>query len=247
VSNRDAFGARVRVTGRVEEGPSRILYQEKRAESCFSASGPPELHVGLGPADTVESVFISWPSGVTTTLEDVQINQRLSIVEPVTWYSRFDDGAENWTTVGGSWEVVNGAFRQSTLEEQALAVSDSLPATDSTAVARLTYLGGTKRLGLLGRVSADGLNFYAAVLEGQTARLYVAENGELTAIGNPVPIDPMAMRKSYVVSLAMRGDAISMRVDNGAPSFASDTRIDAGAVGFLTLGAAAAFDNIAVF
>ena len=39
-------------------------------------------HFGLGRAETIDSLTITWPSGKVQTLTDVPINQRITVTEP---------------------------------------------------------------------------------------------------------------------------------------------------------------------
>jgi hypothetical protein len=71
-SNRDGFGARVRVNGQSQYATS--------AGSYLSASDK-RIHFGLGAA-TSASVEITWPSGVVQKMVDVQTDRFLTIVEP---------------------------------------------------------------------------------------------------------------------------------------------------------------------
>jgi hypothetical protein len=71
-SNRDGFGARVRVNGQSQYATS--------AGSYLSASDK-RVHFGLGLA-TSASVEITWPSGVVQKMDDVQADRFLTVVEP---------------------------------------------------------------------------------------------------------------------------------------------------------------------
>jgi len=71
-SNRDGFGARVRVNGQTRfatSGGSYLSASDKR------------LHFGLGSATTA-TVDIAWPSGSHQTLNSVHADQFLDVVEP---------------------------------------------------------------------------------------------------------------------------------------------------------------------
>lgn len=63
----------------VEAGGRRwrrwVLAGQDGAFSC----GPPEVHVGLGAVDQIDRVRITWPGGDTTTVEDVEPDQRVVI------------------------------------------------------------------------------------------------------------------------------------------------------------------------
>jgi enediyne biosynthesis protein E4 len=71
-SNRDGFGARVRVNAQTQYATS--------AGSYLSASDK-RIHFGLGTA-TSARVEISWPSGVVQTLDDVAADRFLTVTEP---------------------------------------------------------------------------------------------------------------------------------------------------------------------
>jgi hypothetical protein len=71
-SNRDGFGARVKVNGQTRFATS--------AGSYASASDK-RLHFGLGTAATAK-VEIVWPSGIHQTLNDVHADQFLQVREP---------------------------------------------------------------------------------------------------------------------------------------------------------------------
>ena len=71
-SNRDGFGARMKVNGQTRFATS--------AGSYLSASDK-RLHFGLGAAETAK-IEIAWPSGVRQTLNDVHADQFLEVREP---------------------------------------------------------------------------------------------------------------------------------------------------------------------
>ncbi len=71
-SNRDGFGARVRVNGQTRFATT--------AGSYLSASDK-RLHFGLGAAETAH-VEIMWPSGTRQTLNNVRADQFLEVREP---------------------------------------------------------------------------------------------------------------------------------------------------------------------
>ena len=78
VSNRDAIGARVKVTT-----PSgRTLYNHVSVSVGFLSSSDRRLHFGLGSERSVESIEIVWPRGGSQTLKNVAGDQILKIEEP---------------------------------------------------------------------------------------------------------------------------------------------------------------------
>ena len=70
-SNRDGFGARVRVNGQ---------WQEVNSAGSYLSASDKRVHFGLGPAQTA-SVEIWWPSGAHQLLENVRADQFLNVTE----------------------------------------------------------------------------------------------------------------------------------------------------------------------
>ena len=71
-SNRDGFGARVRVNGQT---------RFTTASGSYLCSHDKRLHFGLGAAETAK-VEIVWPSGIHQSLSDVKADQFLEVREP---------------------------------------------------------------------------------------------------------------------------------------------------------------------
>ncbi len=76
VSNRDAFGCKVRV---VAGGRSWI--REVGGGSSYLSQNSSVVHFGLGAYSAVDSVIVTWPGGATYVRTDVPSNQLLHIVE----------------------------------------------------------------------------------------------------------------------------------------------------------------------
>ena len=76
-SNRFGIGARVVVT----VGGAKQIREMGASQSHMSNSVVP-VHFGLGDAETVDAIEVRWPSGKTQRLENVPVNQELTIVEP---------------------------------------------------------------------------------------------------------------------------------------------------------------------
>jgi hypothetical protein len=77
-SNRDAIGAKVKVT----TASGRVLYNHLSVSSGFMSSSERRVHFGLGGDSAVRSLEIRWPSGATQTLENVMVDQVLHVEEP---------------------------------------------------------------------------------------------------------------------------------------------------------------------
>jgi hypothetical protein len=76
-SSRDAVGARVTL----DAGGFRQVAQKKNQTGYLSQSDP-RLHFGLGDASLIDRIEILWPSGRTQVLENVSVNQILTVEEP---------------------------------------------------------------------------------------------------------------------------------------------------------------------
>ncbi|MEM7351985.1 MAG: CRTAC1 family protein [Acidobacteriota bacterium] len=90
VSNRSAIGARVEVE-------TDLLTQVKEVSSGAGRGSQNSLPVefGLGNSSTIERVTIRWPHGFVQTLNDVALDQQLTVLETVEIFS---DGFESGNT-----------------------------------------------------------------------------------------------------------------------------------------------------
>lgn len=77
VSNRDGFGARVRV-----EAGGHVQVAESRCAFGFLMQGDRRLHFGLGHQTVADRIEIHWPSGQVQELTDVEADQILNVQEP---------------------------------------------------------------------------------------------------------------------------------------------------------------------
>lgn len=77
-SNRDAIGARVKVT----TGSGRTLYNHVTTSVGFMSSSDRRVHFGLGKETSISSIEILWPSGIVQRLEQVKADQILKVEEP---------------------------------------------------------------------------------------------------------------------------------------------------------------------
>jgi hypothetical protein len=80
-SNRAAFGARVEVTVKEPNGKARHLFRTVGFGSSFGGN-PLEQHVGIGAADGVSEVLVTWPaSGVVDRMRNVAADRRYTLRE----------------------------------------------------------------------------------------------------------------------------------------------------------------------
>jgi enediyne biosynthesis protein E4 len=75
-SNRDAVGARVRVTA-----GDLVLYDQRKGGMSYQSAQDPRLHFGLGQERKIQNIEILWPSGRLTKLPDVPADQILTVHE----------------------------------------------------------------------------------------------------------------------------------------------------------------------
>jgi hypothetical protein len=76
-SNRDGIGARVKLTS---GGKTQVAV--KKSTTGYLSQNDPRIHFGLEKNSSIEKIEIKWPSGKEQVLENVKINQLLTIKEP---------------------------------------------------------------------------------------------------------------------------------------------------------------------
>ncbi|HIN28142.1 TPA: CRTAC1 family protein [Candidatus Poribacteria bacterium] len=77
-SNRNGFGAKVTLlVGNLS------LTKETRSSSGYLSSHDPRLAFGIGQYQKIESLTIHWPSGTVQRLENISVNQQITVVEEV--------------------------------------------------------------------------------------------------------------------------------------------------------------------
>jgi hypothetical protein len=73
--NTFSIGAKVRVTA---AGKSQTRWIQSGSSSMYTGL-PAEAHFGLGVADTIDAIDVTWPDGVTSHYEDEPARQRFTI------------------------------------------------------------------------------------------------------------------------------------------------------------------------
>jgi hypothetical protein len=76
-SNRDAIGARIRVSA-----GGFVQFNHVSTAAGYASSSAAPVHFGLGEAKVAEEIEIRWPSGTVQKLKDVQSDQILRVKEP---------------------------------------------------------------------------------------------------------------------------------------------------------------------
>lgn len=112
VSNNSAIGARIRVVADLGNGTVTQI-REISAQNGYASQGSLNAEIGLNDASTIDTIEVSWPSGLVETFTDVSINQYLTLVEGSGLCDGLDsdrDGAVNPGEPGGDCVVDNCAF-----------------------------------------------------------------------------------------------------------------------------------------
>ena len=90
-SNRDAIGAKVKVT----TGSGRVLWNHVSVSIGFMSSSDKRVHFGLGDEKQISSIEIRWPRGGVQTLKDVAADRIMKVEEDVGHASACPP-AESW-------------------------------------------------------------------------------------------------------------------------------------------------------
>ncbi|HET9401164.1 MAG TPA: CRTAC1 family protein [Candidatus Acidoferrales bacterium] len=75
-SNRDAIGARVKVTA-----GDLVQYDQKKGGMSYQSAQDPRLHFGLGARTKIDSIEILWPSGEKTELGNLNADHIVTVQE----------------------------------------------------------------------------------------------------------------------------------------------------------------------
>lgn len=78
-SNRDAIGAKIKVT----TGSGLALYGHVSPSVGFMSSSDRRVHFGIGSEQTIRDVEIRWPSGIVQHLDHISSDQILKVEEPM--------------------------------------------------------------------------------------------------------------------------------------------------------------------
>jgi hypothetical protein len=76
-SNRDAFGTKLTLVA----GDNTQIREHVSGEGYFSSNAQ-EIHFGLGDAQTIDSLTITWPNGAIQQLGELKADQTMILVEP---------------------------------------------------------------------------------------------------------------------------------------------------------------------
>ena len=77
-SNRDGIGARIKVITK-----AGAQYNHQTSSVCYASSSLGPVHFGLGAETLATAVEITWPSGIVQTLQNVNADRIVKVVEAV--------------------------------------------------------------------------------------------------------------------------------------------------------------------
>ena len=76
-SNRDAIGTTVRLSAN-----NRTQTRWRMSSSGYLSQSDPRLHFGVGNATVIDTIELHWPTGIIQTLQNIDVNQIMTIEEP---------------------------------------------------------------------------------------------------------------------------------------------------------------------
>jgi enediyne biosynthesis protein E4 len=81
-SNHDGIGTKVEITT-TENGRAAKQYNEATTTVGYNSSSDKRVHFGLGPCSSIDSIALSWPSGIKQVMTGVKPDQVLTVTEAV--------------------------------------------------------------------------------------------------------------------------------------------------------------------
>jgi hypothetical protein len=75
-SNRDGLGTKAKVTTALG-----TQYNQATTAVSYNSSSDKRVHFGLGSANVVETIELTWPSGIKQILKNVKADQILTVTE----------------------------------------------------------------------------------------------------------------------------------------------------------------------
>jgi hypothetical protein len=73
----DGIGSQVKITS-----GGLVQISEKKSTTGYLSQNDPRLHFGLAKNDIINKIEIKWLSGKTQILENIKVNQILTVQEP---------------------------------------------------------------------------------------------------------------------------------------------------------------------
>ncbi|MFY0685949.1 MAG: VCBS repeat-containing protein [Cyclobacteriaceae bacterium] len=167
--NINAIGAKIKVFAN-----DKVLYQELNPFRGFESTVDNKLIFGLGEINQIDSLIVVWPNGSMTILDDVTVNQVLTIDSQDSKIREVENrGDKVW-------------FRE--IHNQPAFVHKENDYVDFDMDRLLNQMSSTEGpCSCVGDVNGDGLDdFYIGGASGQHGQLFVQQNeGEFSAITAP--------------------------------------------------------------
>jgi hypothetical protein len=76
-SNRDGIGSRIKITS-----GGKTQTAQKKSTTGYLSQNDPRIHFGIAKSEIVDKIEIIWPSGKLQVLENIKVNQILTVKEP---------------------------------------------------------------------------------------------------------------------------------------------------------------------
>ena len=85
-SNSKGIGSRITISRSDVEKTYRQVFEIKGGTGYLGGNGT-QLICGLGQSDSIKSIKVDWPSGIVQTINDIDVNQTISIQESGSYIS----------------------------------------------------------------------------------------------------------------------------------------------------------------
>lgn len=188
---------------------------------------------------------IAFAAGVAATVTALVFTIGAAANAATLFSDDFNDGnASGWSTSGGTWAVVSGAYTQSGSSASAKALAGNTAWTTVTVAAKVratTFGNSTSRgIGIAARAQSTS-NFYALVLTPTAVQI---RKGATTTLAS-APFST-ATGTVYTLSLSATGSALVGSVNGAQLVSASDGSYATGRIGLMANYTAGAFDDVVV-
>lgn len=171
----------------------------------------------------------------------------VSAAQAATLFSdNFDDGnANGWTTSGGSWSVVSGAYQQSGTSADAKALAGTSTWSAYTVQARVrpnAFGSSTARAAGIAARAQSASSHYSLMLTG-TGSVQI-RRGTTVLTSAPFAVSTGTW---YTLALSVSASTLTGSVNGTQLVSTSDSSFAAGRIGLIASYASATFDDVAVF
>jgi hypothetical protein len=161
-----------------------------------------------------------------------------------------DGAAQNWTTSGGTWTVVNGEYSGANATGNATAYYSTTNFSDFTYALTGRFIGSTSGdMNIIFRYQ-DANNYYQAFLSKasgyQYLRLYKIVNGAATQIGSQAAYNA-STDTNLSLSIVANGSYLRAQLGSNLTAVANDSTFATGKIGVKVNKAQVNFDNITVY